>query len=430
MAKGLADNVGKSVVKSSEYPASIEGNYRLIRNDSVNAQSIAESGFKATAELADTYGEILALEDTTTLAYHRQNLPDKLGYIGNSLNAKFTGFSVHSVLLYAPEEKQTIGLIDQHRWVRNKAGFGSRKNNQKRPYKEKESFKWELASRNVSARLGDKFQACISVCDREADIIEYLSYKYEHHQRFVVRAKSNRPLSDGGRLFDSLATETLAGEYDIDIPQRGGRKARRATLSIQYAKLMVQAPERKQAIYPQMSLYAVTCKELNSDSEAPLHWCLLTTEKVENAAQARKIEGYYEARWKVELFHKVWKSEGTNVESLKMHQFESLEKVAVVHAFIACRLMQLKDMGDSPAGNDAPCTLCLTPAQWQLLYKAMYKKRPDNSATPSIKWAYQSLGKLAGWYDSKRTGRLSWKTLSEGLAKLDNMMEAIELLKM
>ena len=40
-----------------------------------------------------------------------------------------------------------------------------------------------------------------------------------------------------------------------------------------------------------------------------------------------------------------------------MHQFESLEKVAVIQAFIACRLMQLKDMGDSTTGEAAPCTL-------------------------------------------------------------------------
>lgn len=65
---------------------------------------------------------------------------------------------------------------------------------------------------------------------------------------------------------------------------------------------------------------------------------------------------FYEARWKVELFHKIWKSEGTKVKSLKMHQYESLEKVAVIHAFIACRLMQLKDMGDSKTGEMASCT--------------------------------------------------------------------------
>ncbi|WP_158525420.1 hypothetical protein [Glaciecola sp. KUL10] len=107
-----------------------------------------------------------------------------------------------------------------------------------------------------------------------------------------------------------------------------------------------------------------------------------------NAKEARKIISFYEARWKVELFHKVWKSEGTKVENLKMHKFESLEKVAVMYAFIACRLMQLKDMGDSKAGEKSPCTLCLSTQQWQMLYKATYKKLPNKDNIPTVKWAY------------------------------------------
>lgn len=430
----LADNVGKSVVQSSADPASIEGNYRLIRNKHVSADPIAESGFEATASLAQEYGEILALEDTTSLAYNRENMPDKLGHTTSSPDAKRRGVSVHSVLLYSPEQQHTIGLIEQYRWVRDKGEFGKRKQRQKRDYQDKESYKWERASAAMSKRLGDKMKDCISVADREADIIEYLSYKCVNNQRFVVRVNSNRPLEEGSRMFDYLSEQTVAGAYQIQVPQRGGRKGREATLSIQYARVNVLAPQRKQKEYAPMPLYAVSCKEVKEtdedkiEDESGLHWTLLTTEPVESAEQARKIVCYYEARWKVELFHKVWKSEGTQVESLKMHQFENLEKVAVVQAFIACRLMQLKDMGDNTVGESSPCTLCLTATQWQVLYRATHKKSPKKTKVPTVKWAYQSLGKLAGWNDSKRTGRVGWKTLNEGLTKLNYMIEGMELL--
>lgn len=422
----LADNVGKSVVQSSTDSASIEGNYRLIRNKHVSADPIAESGFDATVLLAQNYDDILALEDTTSLAYNRENMPDKLGYTSSEKNSTRRGFSVHSILLYAPEQQHTIGLIEQRRWVRDDAEFG-KKRIKTRPYQEKESYKWEQASTAMSERLGDKMKDCISVCDREADVIEYLSYKCTHNQRFVVRVKYNRPLEDDNRLFDCLSEQTIAGEYQIKVPQRGGRKARETKLSIQYAQVSVLAPERKQKLYAPLPVYAVSCKEVNGKKDGGLHWTLLTTEPVESAEQARKIVHYYEARWRVELFHKVWKSEGTQVENLKMHQFESLEKVAVIQAFIACRLMQLKDMGDCDVGETAPCTLCLTAPQWQVLYRATYKKQPNKSKVPSVKWAYQSLGKLAGWNDSRRTGRVGWKTLNEGLTKLNNMMEALEM---
>ena len=429
MAGGLADNIGKSVVKSSSTPAEIEGNYRLIRNQHVNAASIAEGGFASTVSLAENYDEILALEDTTTLSYKRGQLPDKLGYITNSTTSRLTGFSAHSILLYSPQAQHTIGLIEQQRWVRDAEEFGKRKD-KRRPYEEKESYKWEVASEAMSQRLGAKLQDCISVCDREADIIEYLSYKCQHNQRFVARAKANRPLEGGDRLFDCLSKQDVEEEYTVNIPQRGGRKARAARVAIQYARVEVLAPIRKQAAHPPLPLYAVTCQEIDSTTHSGLNWTLLTTEQINNASDARKIISYYEARWKVELFHKVWKSEGTNVEALKMHQFDSLEKVAVIQAFIACRLMQLKDMGDSEAGESAPCTLCLTEPQWQLLYKATHRRLPHKDEVPTVKWAYQSLGKLAGWYDSKRTGRVGWKTLNEGLMKLESMMQAMELLNM
>lgn len=430
MASGLADNVGKSVVKSSVDSASIEGNYRLIRNKHISADPIAESGFAATVSLANNYEEILALEDTTSLSYNRENMPDKFGHTNNNPKAKKRGFSVHSILLFAPSQQHTIGLIEQRRWVRDTEKYGKRKQRQKRDYQDKESYKWEQASAAMSERLGDKMKDCISVCDREADIIEYLSYKVVNNQRFVVRVNSNRPLDEGGRLLNYLSEKVVEGEYKVRVPQRGGRKARDARLSIQYSKVTILAPERKRSANPPMPLYAVSCTEIDAEVDTGLQWNLLTTEPVESAEQARKIVSYYEARWKVELFHKVWKTEGTNVESLKMHQFESLEKVAVIQAFIACRLMQLKDMGDSSAGETAPCTLCLTEPQWHLLYKATYKKLPNETDVPSVRWAYHSLGKLAGWNDSKRTGRVGWKTLNEGLTKLNNLMDAIELLKL
>jgi hypothetical protein len=47
----------------------------------------------------------------------------------------------------------------------------------------------------------------ISVCDRETDIYEYLTYNKAQQQRFVMRASLNRQTETGQRLFDALAAE-------------------------------------------------------------------------------------------------------------------------------------------------------------------------------------------------------------------------------
>ncbi|MCG8393602.1 MAG: IS4 family transposase, partial [Pseudomonadales bacterium] len=339
MATNMADHIGSSVVKSCPDAAHVEGSYRLIRNDDVSAEAIAEGGFEATVELAQNYDELLALEDTTSLSY-KHSVADDMGYTTSSLSNRTKGIFAHSVLLYAPKQEHTVGLIEQRRWIRNEESYGSRHHNQKRDYQTKESFKWELASEAVKDRLGGQMAKCISVCDRESDVIEYLVYKQQNQQRFVVRAKSNRPLCEGDRLYDHADTLMPAGKYTVNVPQKGGRSARKATMEIRYAPVSVLAPTRKQPLYPPITTYVVYCDEVTAEPDTPsLQWVLLTTEPVVSTEDALKIVNYYEARWQVELFHKVWKTEGTNVEALRMQDVENLERVAVIKAFIAIRLM-------------------------------------------------------------------------------------------
>lgn len=429
IATNMVNHAGRSMVKSSPDPSHIEGSYRLIRNENVSADAIAEGGFVATAELAQDYEVLLALEDTTSLSYSH-SVANELGYTSNSPSAHKKGMFAHSVLLYAPNEEHVVGLIEQRRWIRDSKDYGSSHRKQQRAYKSKESYKWQLASEAMDTRLGESMKHCISVCDREADTIEYLAYKQQHHHRFIVRAKSNRPIEGDVRLFDYAGQLTPAGTYTVRIPQRGGRPARTAELSIRFAPVSVLAPTRKQPLYPPIATYVVYCEELKPPKGSePLRWVLLTTEPVTNAEQALTIVRYYEARWKVELFHKVWKSEGTNVEKLRMQELANLERAAVIQAFVACRLMQLKDIGDSQTADTIKCTICLTDIQWKLLFKATNKRAKLPTTAPSMRWAYHAIGKLAGWNDSKRTGRVSWKTLWEGWEKLDTILAGYELFR-
>jgi len=56
----------------------------------------------------------------------------------------------------------------------------ARSTDAKRSYQDKESYKWEHASVQITKRLGFAMQWTISVCDRESDVYEYLLYKYGH----------------------------------------------------------------------------------------------------------------------------------------------------------------------------------------------------------------------------------------------------------
>ena len=322
MTASLAKSIGQSVVKSIDDESQVEGAYRLLRNAQVVSEDIAEGGFCATAALVKNAGTLLALEDTTSLNF-RHAVADELGYIGPPRQNK-KGMQVHSVLLLNAQSKETLGLVEQSRWLRQASALASKNQRARQAYREKESFKWQRSSEVMAERLGDTMQHTISVCDRESDIYEYMHYKVSAGQRFVVRTHYNRKLDESEhKLFDRVRELEGAGIYKAHIEQKGGRAARTATMELAYAPVRVLAPDRKQKELTTIELTVVSCREV-SPSPQPVEWILLTTERVSSAEDARRIVSYYEARWKIEEFHKAWKSGGTQIEKSRLQSVGNL----------------------------------------------------------------------------------------------------------
>lgn len=420
LAQTLANEPGKPFVSITESPADMEGAYRFIRNESVDATSIAEAGFKVTAAYAEQHNTLLALEDTTTISYSHKSVRNELGHVNQGNRVR--GMLAHSVLLFSPESKEIVGLIEQSRWTRDIKTRGKRAKHAITPYTKKEGYKWESASTNMSARLGAKIDDVVSVCDREADIYEYLLYKLTTKQRFVVRSMQSRHIEeDDNKLYHYASQLESAGKKEVYIAQKGGRKARTATLDIVFAPVTLKVPNNKRG--DSLPLYYVGCVE-RSDSNEALHWHLLTNEPVTTKSQALKIIGYYEHRWLVEEYHKAWKSDGTNIEASRLQSRDNVERLVTINAFVAVRILQLKFAKEQP--DDCSCEQILSSKAWKLLWlKRVNKTLPDT--VPSMKWAYTELAKLGGWKDTKRTGRASVKVLWQGWFKLQTILEGYEL---
>lgn len=420
LAASLASAPGKSIVNVSQSPADMEGAYRFIRNEKVKASAIAEAGFTTTVSCASTYDTLLALEDTTTITYNHKSARSSLGHLNQAEYCR--GLLAHSILLFAPHQKEVVGLIEQTRWTRDITTRGKRKHRATIPYEEKEAFKWESASVNMASRLGEQMKKVISVCDREADIYEYLLHKLTEKQRFVVRSMHSRYIEEGEHKLYQYAGELVsAGQKSVHIAQRGGRKARTAKLDIVFAPVTLKAPTNKRG--ESLPLYYVGCQERTGD-ENPLCWHLLTTEPVESKEDALRIIGYYEHRWLIEEYHKAWKSDGTDIENAQLQSKENIDRLVTISAFIAVRILQLKFAREQK--EDVSCEQVLSPRAWKLLWlKRVSKTLP--STPPNMKWAYEHLARLGGWKDTKRTGRASVKALWEGWFKLQNILEGYEL---
>ena len=137
---------------------------------------------------------------------------------------------------------------------------------------------------------------------------------------------------------------------------------------------------------------------------------------------------HYERRWLIEEYHKAWKSGGAQVEALRMQTRDNLERMVTILAFVAVRVLALRQGGVSEETQNESCESVLSPVEWKLLWvKQEGKALPERP--PTLKWACLSLAKLGRWYDSKRTGRAGWVVMWEAWFKLQDIVEGYKLAK-
>ena len=408
------------------------GGYRLIENNRVEAEAIAEGGFAATVQAAKNVKRILAPSDTTTLSF-AHSAADELGDVGGPEQRKARGWLVHSSMLIDAQRATAIGLIDQQWRVRSPEGRGRKHARKNRPYEAKESFKWQATSEHIESRLGDLMERVIEVCDAEADVYEFLAFKTNQGHRFIVRIAQNRRLSDADeRLWKHLSEQPALGEMTVKIGQKGGRPAREATVKVRSAVVTLQPPSRSavagragEALEP-MTLQAVLGEEEHPPQGAePLRWRLYTSEAAETSEEAVQVMNDYAQRWQIEEYHKAWKS-GCKVEQQRQQTAANLQRMSQIRAFVAMRLLQLKQ--HAALEPEESCEPLVDSATWRCLWVSVEKNPPPPpDKPPTHGWLLRAVARLGGWYDSKRTGRPGWEALRRGWQELQSRLTGYKL---
>lgn len=438
MLKGMARRPSGSLPKVCEGDeADIEGAYRFLRNDSVTAEQMLDATEKVSAGLAKQADEtILAIQDTTALEYNHDSVGDELGPLGHSKNG-MQGLLMHSTLLVGQQTETLYGVGACQLWSRDPDDHGKTKARRQRDYESKESYKWEGNDRKLAEHLDDKtMKQVISVGDREADCFGYLHHKVTSNQRFVVRlAQTSRCISSNQSMTQTV--EEALEEVDIiddmdlqvELPQRGGRKARDVQLSCKATRVELSPPTHNCPVddAEPIEVGVIEVFETSPPEDVePLHWYLITSESVDSPDEIEAVIGYYEQRWIIEQFHKVLKT-GCRIEELQMQSRQTLEKMIILKICVGTRLFNLRAEAETKS-PDGPCDRWLRPIEWKVLWLKTEDQDELPDKPPSIRWAYESIGKLEGWTDTKQTGRVGWETLWKGHQTLQTMVRGAELL--
>lgn len=377
---------------------------------------------------------VLCIGDTTFLDYGSIKAKrEGYGPTGNGGN----GLILHSALALTSEQGQVMGLLWQKLWNREhkekppqdetaaakkQRQAIARKAARQRPFEEKESYRWVEAMTEVEHEVSNSTRV-IHVFDREGDITEVFdSSRQLKHTGVLVRAAHDRSLDQNSeRLWKKLESQPLRFEQEIKVPETGKRQARIASLAVRFSQVKLRVPYRFENRDP-LQVYAVYATEIDCpEGETPLEWMLLTTEVVEDIETAIKMLRWYTYRWRVEDYHKIFKS-GCKCERYRLAA-EGMKPLLGFLSICAVELLQVTYLHRNQP--DTPAIEILSPVQIQVL-SARFPKLP---AVLTVAWAVESVAYLGGYLEHRRKSPIGIQVLWRGWSNLRDLCQGWLLAK-
>jgi hypothetical protein len=303
---------------------------------------------------------------------------------------------------------EVLGLAGQIYRVRTPRPQDEKRGDSKaRLDRKRESELWAEMGRHLGAApQGVRWER---VCDRGADIFEFLAACQGLRHGFIVRAAQDRALEDGGRLFPAARDAAVLGHFELELRARPGQAARVAHLALAAAAVTLCVPGnltagQKAQLPPTLAAAVVRVFELDPPAgvKAPLEWILLSDAAVETYEQALEVAVKYSARWLIEEFHKALKT-GLGAERLQLETAARLFAAIAIMSLVALRLIDLREAvrmsPEAPAETAGLSRLALAVLRARL-------KRPIKT----VREVALAIGRLGGHMNRKGDGLPGWQT--------------------
>jgi hypothetical protein len=259
---------------------------------------------------------------------------------------------LHAMLGVDAETGGILGLATGRIWTRDGRVSVHHRN---RPLSEKESQRW-LSTAEAAKTVLAPAQMVTEVSDRESDIYEKWARLPEPGFHILTRAMADRSIMEGGGKLSS-APLRLAGTAKIALRARPGRPARIANLVTRFGPVTLKRPAnlaRQEGLAETVQVSLVEVREMDAPPGAePILWRLLTTHRIEDAAMAWRVVGWYQQRWHIEQFFRTLKQQGLQLEDSQLENAERLIKLTAIAARAACIIMQLVQARDGRSKQDA-----------------------------------------------------------------------------
>lgn len=439
IATGIAQAPGASFTEMFERKYDVKAAYELFKDEEATPEQLQAGHRWQVKESLKKPGVYALLEDTSDMVWAGREPIPGLGPIGNG-SEKLQGFLLHSVLAVKWEDPQpeagkrpgveVIGLAHQEYYLRQPRP--KKETRQERKQRARESQLWERATESLGEAPTDEWVVWVRICDRGADIYEFmLGCQMVEHQ-FVVRASQNRCLMNPetgvrqGYLLTTARTLPSLGTTTLTLRARANQAEREATLSLAATPVTIGAPSRpgiRPDQQPPITCWVVRVWEANPPAGVkPLEWILLTDQPVTSLADAVRVMRLYATRWFIEEFHKALKS-GLGAERLQLQHAHRLWAAISIFSVVALRLLDIREL--ARLFPTAPASVAgLDPLELEVLRL----KHPSPLLT--VADVTLAIGRLGGHLNRTRDGLPGWHTLWRGMLKLRTLVEGFRLARL
>lgn len=430
IASSLATHPGASIPRACSTTYDVKATYNLFQHPEATPDNLQAGHRELVRARLHQAGTFLLLEDTSEFSWHTGRRIEGLGPVGKGKKWD-QGFLLHSVLavqwatspLTARRPPlEVIGLADQQYYLRQPipAGEGGQDTFQ-RLKRDRESRLWSEAGRHLGpAPAGVNW---IRVCDRGADIYEFLQDCISLGHGFVVRAAQDRKLVGKGHLFDHARQTIALGQFCLERRTRFKHPARVAHLSISACAVSMRAPQRPGARpgkLPPLVCSVVRVWEAEPpEGEEALEWFLLVNRPIVDFEHALEVALQYASRWVIEDLHKALKT-GLGAERLQLEDAHRLFAAISIMSVVALRLVDLRERYRiNPTARSTEAGL--SALELHVLERHLNRK------LKTIDHVVLAIGRLGGHMNRKADGAPGLITLWRGMLKLQALVAGARL---
>ena len=302
---------------------------------------------------------------------------------------------------------------------------------------EKESNKWLISSKAARENLKEAAMVII-VQDREGDIYEQFATIPDERTHLLIRAKSDRSLPEGVKLFSKISTCEVAGTYSFNIEgdKRKGQKRRTAHMEVRFTEVEIKNNSRtaKEAT-PTVKLSCIEAKETGEPTEQKVCWRLLTTLPIETLDEALMVIEWYSCRWMIEEVFRILKKGGFDIEASELEYGSSVRKLSLLMLDAIVKIFQMKIAYETNEEEEIPASLCFGEEELECMelqckkWEGKTQKQKNPHKKSSLRYATWIIARLGGWkgYASERKPGIT--TLWIGLEKFYDTVNGYMLIK-